>query len=133
MIALGLAFGEKLLNAYAYDIKPSINKPATIDKIIHTFPEMSKFLITKDKVKNRPAEFFDMTRRVDYQFWYDWLDEQYESKFTTENFLKCVPDTLYMGPMPAYQYKGRFPIVPGLEVYLAVNTDNLEANPFNLY
>lgn len=74
MLALGLAFGEKLLNAYAYDLKPSINKPATIEKIIKTFPEMSKFLIGKDKLMDAPAEVFGMTKNADYKFWQDWLD-----------------------------------------------------------
>jgi len=47
MLSLGLAFGEKILNSYVYDLKPSINKPMTQRKVRTAFPEIDRMLVGK--------------------------------------------------------------------------------------
>lgn len=44
MLSLGLSFAEKVLNHYAYDMKPSIRKMHTQKKLRIAFPEIDDYL-----------------------------------------------------------------------------------------
>ena len=44
MFGLGLSFAEKVLNHYAYDMKPSIKKMHTQNKMRAAFPEIDNYL-----------------------------------------------------------------------------------------
>ena len=63
MLSLGLAFGEKLLNSYVYDLKPSLNKPMTQRKVRTVFPEIDRML--KGKVTEY-EEWINMAKDVTY-------------------------------------------------------------------
>ena len=75
MLSLGLAFGEKLINAYASDLKPSINKPETMKKLRHTFPELDLFMAAKDPVFDRNYRDPRTTWVTDYNYFLDFLEE----------------------------------------------------------
>lgn len=114
MFALGLRFAEKLLNAYVYDLKPSIMRRCTTHKTITIFPTLAPFLTSQQEEDLRMAYLPGARHDVD---------------------LKAVDqDGNRIGPLTFWEDAGREePGEPQLEFYLELNEDELPHKPLETY
>lgn len=95
MLSLGLAFAERILNAYIYDLKPSIHKPLTVQKIRSSFPEVNKLL----KVDFTGDEYYNLA-------WPDVCKQRSYTKVFFPDYVAPKPDKMCssnMGPIPKWE------------------------------
>lgn len=130
MLRVGLAIVEKVLNQYASSINPTLDKPATLEKIYKSFPELNNFLVGQSsylkEITKIPGVTYALTE-------FDWVS--FAEELSSKNNLlyddregPCKRDDIFIGPPVKWDWQGRLPNQPGLEVFLSINKDNPQWN-----
>ena len=120
MLGLGLTVATKILNSYVPEMRPSINKPITIQKIRSSFPEINK-LMKADFTGHRlegDMDYLDWhlsTRARDYQ---DYLLPDMERNRRGNMDFRMCPSVWPDGPMPKWEKKGYKPKKPRMEIFM---------------